>query len=269
MLRQVGVLKFDLGERHTDIVVKDVQIWTNNDTLKDEHQNDNVSIWSHSGRFMQYVDLNMLPLWLRPNVSSNNSTHICFTTSKATNAYFNSKLRDSRRGIVISFPSQDTATDSSGLWIFYRDEDSELNEDNFVKCFMLDLSRKNMIDTQIHDSIKNNSHMGRESSIDDILKKSQNRINSANNEVAKNVRINDRKLQFNETLSKLILGGLRLRGIPNTQSSFQRLYKMTFDASEFTHRNELKEMNRGQQPDIPFEELQETVETLLRLFTKS
>ncbi|CAB4256276.1 similar to Saccharomyces cerevisiae YOR060C SLD7 Protein with a role in chromosomal DNA replication [Maudiozyma barnettii] len=268
MLRQVGLLKFDLGERHADIVVRDVQIWIDRDMAQEEEHDNDTTIWSYSGRFIQYVDLNMLPLWLRPNISTNNDTYLCFTTSKATNAYFNSKLRDGRRGIVVSFPTQES-DDKSGLWIFYRDDaDDKFNEDRYVKCFMLDLTRKTLIDTQIQNSTKD-STMGRESSIDDILKKSQNRINSANNEVAKSVRINDRRLQFNETLSRLILGGLRLRGIPNTQSSFQRLYKMAFDASEFTYRRELKEISRGQQQEIPFEGLQETVEILLKLFTKS
>lgn len=84
----------------------------------------------------------------------------------------------------------------------------------------------------------------------------------------RNVHINDKRLQFNETLSKLILG-LRLRGISNSITDYQKLYKITFDAAEFTHRDELKRISMGSGEEVSFESLQETVETLLKLFTKS
>lgn len=269
MSRQVGVVKFDLGERHSDIIVKDIRIWTNsNKTTADEANNveQNFDIWSYSGRFLQYVDLWSLPLWLQPRWDHKieNSIFNCYTMSKATMAYFSAKLKDERRGIVIYFETH--SEDDSGIWIFFKNDTGDQ-----VQCYPLDFHKKKLIDDQIKtmSEAQDTTISRRDSGIDEILNKTKKRINITNKEVAKNIRINDKKLQFNETLSKLILGGLRLRGIPNTQSSFQRLYKMTFDASEFTYRDELKKLSKGVPAEIPFEALQETVEILLRLFTRS
>ena len=267
MSRQVGVVKFDLGEKHSDIVVKDIRIWTHySDTITTtvNGEQENGEIWSYNGRFLQYVDLWSLPLWLQPHSNEkSDSMFNCYTMSKATMAYFSTKLKDQRRGIVIYFETH--MEDDSGIWIFFKNDTGDQ-----VRCYPLDLHLKKLIDDQINELSNDHSSISRrDSEIDEILNKTKKRITITNKEVAKNLRINDKKLQFNETLSKLILGGLRLRGIPNTQSSFQRLYKMTFDASEFTYRDELKKMSKGLPADVTFESLQETVEILLRLFTKS
>lgn len=268
MSKQVGVVKFDLGENHSDVIVKDIRIWANSNNIRDDETNNDeqdIDIWSYSGRFLQYVDLWSLPLWLQPHRDSvSNNIFNCYTMSKVTMAYFNTKLKDERRGIVIYFETH--LEDDSGIWIFFKNDTGDQ-----VQCYPLDLHMKNLIDDQINEmsDIQDTTISRRDSEIDQILNKTKNRIDITNKEVAKNIRINDKKLQFNETLSKLILGGLRLRGIPNTQSSFQRLYKMTFDASEFTYRDELKKMSKGLPVEIPFEALQETVEILLRLFTRS
>ena len=248
-LRQAGTLKFDLGERHADVVIRDVQVW--------QESGGETPIWSGQGRFLQYVDMGALPVWLAPCTHAD-SIHVCYSVSRATQAYFNLKLRDPRRGIAVA-----VSGDCASLWLFYRESESARH----VRCYALTSSLKDKIDSAVREMGANAPD--RRTSIDDIVKKSQSKIKVAASRASKNIQINDRKLQFNETLSKLILGGLRLRGIPNTQTTFQRLYKMTFDAAEFAHRDELRLIARGQQTDVPFEQLQETVETLLHLFTKS
>ena len=72
MSRQVGVVKFDLGEKHPDIIVRDIRIWTHcSDITTSNDDNDDeqkaVEVWSYSGRFLQYVDLWSRPLWLQPH----------------------------------------------------------------------------------------------------------------------------------------------------------------------------------------------------------
>lgn len=249
MFCQVGLLVFDLGERHADIVIRDVQLWSK-DAVKDS---DSVSVVK--GRFLQYVALDMLPLWLE------SEELYCYTSSKITVSYFNSKLTNSKKGIVICTTNDNNfANVKNEFYVLYR-------IDNSVRCFRFNYDLKQRIDSMIHNERRDSSSKNK--NIDDIIRKSQIRLKVANTKVTKNVQINDKKLQFNETLSRLILGGLRLRGIPNTQVAFQKLYKMTFEAAEFTHRNDLQLLANGSTTEIPFETLQETVEILLKLFTKS
>lgn len=259
-LRQVGALRFDLGERHAEIVIRDVQVWA-------EESDGGVSgavQWEGSGRFLQYVDMGALPLWLAPQARAAGSVNTCFSSSRATSAYFNTKLRDPRRGIAVV-----VSGDCPALWLFFREDSGSRH----VRCCALTSALKDDIDSRLRRMGPEAGVPGPEqpprTSIDDIVRKSQSKIKVAASRASRNIQINDRKLQFNETLSRLILGGLRLRGIPNTQNQFQRLYKMTFDAAEFAHRDELRLIARGTQTDVPFEQLQETVEVLLRLFTRS
>ncbi|CCH58723.1 hypothetical protein TBLA_0A09380 [Henningerozyma blattae CBS 6284] len=93
--------------------------------------------------------------------------------------------------------------------------------------------------------------------------------------IQNNIVKRDRRIQFKETLSKLILSGLRLRGIPNSQPGFQKLFRTTYDSAEFAHRNDLKKLvsnnssKKTMDEYLSFETLQDTVETLLTLYTRS
>lgn len=254
MLRKASVLKIGLGGKNNDITLRDVQLWEDNET--------NEQLQFLKGQFIQYVNLQLLPIWLKDEKSGKN---ICYTTSSTTLAYFSSKLKYQNRGIVI-----EVTHNNKGL----------LNQYQYIILFRLgdtihymniDLTKKQSLDLQIEKLLKQDKALPntKHNSIDAIILQSKQKNNSNINKVIKNVQIGDKKLLFNETLSKLILGGLRLRGIPNSAPGFQKLYRMTFDASEFAHRFDLKLALKDETFQISFETMQETVETLLKLFTKS
>lgn len=244
MLRQVAVLKFELVSKNDNVVIRDVQLW------KDVESHEQ-TIRSLKGCFLQYVDYYKLPLW----ITGTGTVTTCLTGSSTTLAYFTSKLRRERRGIVIET--------IGGYAVLYKSE-------NTVQCLEIDLSVKSLLDSQIN-GLENSlvSASAKDNNIDVILRQSHQRQTHNNNKVMKNLQISEKKLQFNDTLSRLILGGLRLRGVPNSQFGFQKLYRMTFNAAEFAHRAQLQQQSTSNEPQVPFEELQATVETLLQLFTRS
>ncbi|CCF60484.1 hypothetical protein KAFR_0K01300 [Kazachstania africana CBS 2517] len=255
MLDKVAILSFNLGERRNSITIRDVQLWKD---VADRATRGAPK--KMKGKFMQYVDLAKLPIWVKDE-----SEMLCYSTSSTTVGYFTSKLKDENRGIVVNIAKNGNEDPSLEFAVIYRDVDT-------IKCFALDTRRKMMIDARISNIVKQQNTVN----FDDIIEQSHRRKIEASNKVQKSVQINDKRLQFNETLSRLILGGLRLRGIPNTQIGFQKLFKMTFQAAEFAHREELKTiaLSPGASPpsednNLLFERLQETVETLLTLFTRS
>ena len=239
------------------MIIRDVQLWGNM-TLR------RILNPEWSGHFIQYVDMGKLPFWIR---SKYMNTYRCYSTSGTTQAYFKSKLRNANRGIVIElFDKIDQQSKEPTYLIIFR-KNTELN------CLQVDLTIKHELDAQVsklkQEIGKTRASVSKEGSIDIIIRQAQQRKIGTKTKVYRNVHINDKRLHFNETLSKLILGGLRLRGILNVVPDFQKLYKITFDAAEFAHRDELKRISMGSGEEISFESLQETVETLLKLFTKS
>lgn len=265
MSYKVGVLSFSLGDNYKGIVIRDLQLWE----MENSHEaNDNQVPSQFKGHFIQYVSMHKLPLWCcsRPM--------ICYTSSSTTNSYLASKLKNSNRGLIIEAANRSSKESQPVNLVIYRTK-------NYINCSKINWSRKHYLDDKINESLQSKVlQNSKDNNIDKILRHSQQRILASNSKIAKNIKVNEKKLQFNETLSKLILGGLRLRGIPNTQPGFQKLYRMTFQAAEFTHRKELKALaylqthpeNSAAIPNsiqLPFEKVQETVETLLTLFTKS
>ncbi|CAI4064671.1 hypothetical protein SUVZ_08G1010 [Saccharomyces uvarum] len=257
MSQKLCTLNFVLSGKQGDLVIRDVQLWGDQLVVSNP-----VPEWK--GQFVQYVELGNLPLWVR---SKDISTYRCYSTSATTLAYFKTKLKNASRGIVIELSDKVDQRSQEPAYVILFRENTELN------CFQVDLTMKHEFDSQIsklkQEIGKTRASVSKEGSIDIIIQQSQQRKIGTKTKVYRNVQINDKRLQFNETLSKLILGGLRLRGIPNSTTDFQKLYKTTFDTAEYAHRDELKRISMGSGEDVPFESLQETVETLLRLFTKS
>lgn len=179
-----------------------------------------------TGICLSYVSLQKLPLW----IYSRDETlpWRCYTGSSKTWSYFNVKLKRLNRAMVAELHIPKSSSPLLGL--FYIDSDS-------IRCRLLSTKWKTKIDKLI----------------------------AAANTMKKPQSLAHKKTQFNDTLSKLILTGLRLRDIPNTSPGFSTLYKMTFQAAEFAHRDDVKKYNY----QMPFELIQQTVETLLKLFTKT
>lgn len=242
---QIATLKFNLGPKYENIVIRDVQLWEDVESYESP-------VRQLTGSFVQYVDLDKLPVW----VVGSGRVSSCLTSSATAVAYFTSKLRRDRRGIVVKT--------GDNFMILHREEDK-------VRCLMVDLTTKATIDSQI-DALEASQGIAapaKHDNIDVILRQSQQRKTVSDKKVLKSLHVSEKRLQFNETLSKLILGGLRLRGIPNSQFGFQKLFKMTFNAAEFSHRKQLQALTCNTGSEVPFEELQATVETLLELFTRS
>lgn len=252
MLEQNAMLKFTLGGKYDDIIVKDVQLWSQEVSLSSLPAGKSSETKQVEGRLLQYVDMNKLPIW----ATADTSYYVVFTWSSSTMSYFASKLKNENRGIVIDLACN-KGLNSDQLLVFYRRAKT-------IQCVKLNSAAKKKFDGQIASRTVQ-STTSKEGSIDSIVQQSQRQNHFKATTIRKNVQTSEKKIHFNETLSKLILSGLRLRGIPNTQSGFQKLYKMTFDAAEFAHREEVKHPA----VDLSFETLQETVEILLKLFCKS
>ncbi|QLL34889.1 hypothetical protein HG536_0H02640 [Torulaspora globosa] len=244
MLTQIATLRFTLGSNYDNIVIRDVQLWR-------EGRSCDQPVRHLTGTLLQYVDLDKLPVW----VTGSGTVATCFTASSTAVAYFTSKLRRERRGIVVQTGDE--------FLILHREKDQ-------VRCLEVDLVAKARIDSQINalEAAAAAPTAAKDDNIDVVLRQSQERKSFSNEKVLKKLHASEKRSQFNQTLSKLILGGLRLRGIPNSQSGFQKLYKMTFSAAEFSHRKQLQALAGNTGAEIPFEELQATVETLLELFTR-
>lgn len=179
-----------------------------------------------NGKCLSYVSLQKLPLWIYSR--DHTTPWRCYTGSSKTWSYFNVKLKRLNRAMVAELHVPKSSSPLLGL--FYIDSDS-------IRCRLLSTKWKTKIDKLI----------------------------AAASTVKKPQSLAHKKAQFNDTLSKLILTGLRLRDIPNSSAGFSNLYKMTFQAAEFAHRDDVKKYNY----QIPFELIQQTVETLLKLFTKT
>ncbi|CCE64336.1 hypothetical protein TPHA_0H01290 [Tetrapisispora phaffii CBS 4417] len=293
MFNKLAVLKLDLGHRHNDITLRDIQLW-NKSNLEQQHvdKKSQAKVITMNAKFLTYVDISCLPIWL---INDSNSSHdselYCFTTSNTSLSFFKSKLKYNNRGIVIEISKDKnnrnlSSRDNTNPLIF-SDHIVFYQANNFIQYFYLNIDRKTEIEYKINklEKLKSDTELvintvtkldeysklneDPRNKIDKILKKSyeQNRMNT--NKVMRSLQISDKRLQFNDTLSKVILGGLRLRGIPNTQIGFQKLYKITFEASEFALRDELTQLLHNKIQEISFEKLQETVEVLLNLFLKS
>ena len=306
-LQRLGTLEFTLLDSPSaTITIKDVQLWRrypNGGTNHPVTPSDGQPKWE--GQFHRYIDLQKLPLW----VCSGEDFSV-FSESATTVAYFNKKLRYETRGIVVCVTGKgkrstdenkvSTGTDKDDVFylLFFRQDsyvcattlqlDKKLEIDSMIKSLdnqvvkratdskeQIPFSTTRSIPTAEINITSFKSVNSKEKTIDKILKQSRTKRAQTSNKVKRNLMVNDRRLQFNETLSRLILSGLRLRGIPNTKGGFQKLYRMTFQSAEFAHRDALQAMmredyhNHGQATaTVSFEELQESVETLLRLFTK-
>ena len=314
-LQKLCTLEFSLLDTSsTTITIRDVQLWSRHSNEGANHthsiasSNDQQQIWE--GQFNRYIDLEKLPLWI-----CNGEDFSVFSESATTVAYFNKKLRYKTRGIVVCVNDKVkrlkdaknkvlTGTNKTGVLylLFFRQDSSvcattlqfekKLEIDSMIKSLNGHVvqrppnsNEQTPFNTKRRTSTSETNINSKETSIDKILKQSRTKRAQTSDKVRRNLMANDRRLQFNETLSRLILSGLRLRGIPNTKSGFQKLYRMTFQSAEFAHRDALQAMmredyhNRASDDDssghrgqavasVSFEELQESVETLLKLFTK-
>ncbi|AGO12677.1 AaceriADR203Cp [[Ashbya] aceris (nom. inval.)] len=225
------------------IVLRDVQLWQRRGTSAPRP----ASHAGLTGRLLQAISLDRLPAW-----AGRSNSYRCFSGSTTTRAFFAAKLlrrRHRARGLVVEL----APTRASKEYLVFH---KELGEDSHFRlcCFTLDLSRKHALDAVLKPVLP-------AARIDTLVLRSNARRRAAENR-QDTANTSDARQRFVARLSQCILGGLRLRAVP--QARYEKLYRAVFQASEFTFRDEL-----AAAADVPFEALQDCVETLLKLFTRS
>ncbi|CDO91760.1 unnamed protein product [Kluyveromyces dobzhanskii CBS 2104] len=257
------ILRLYVGHK---TVIRDVQLW------REVAENEGpIAVKNCLAEVVGIIDAEKLPFWV-----DKGRKHHCFTTSETSFNYFKAKLmrqRHRNRGMVCKVTgSQGSGKDQVEYFLFYRRLRTDLNAVFEIESTVIHLSTKRELDGKLLPLAAGN----RESppmddalapstatrSIEYILEKNKQQRILRSNSLNQQVLLNDQRRQFVSLLSQCILSGLRLRGVPQTQ--YEKLYKMTYKASEFAFRNELKQTN-----PIGFESIQDCVETLLRLFTKT
>lgn len=237
-----AVLSLTLGHGKEKVLIRDIELWDDNIST-----NSRETPLKWSGKYVSYVSIKKLPLWIYDREQL--KPWRCYSSCLKTCNYFNIKLKSLNRSMIAEIYNDSLDSDSqTRLVLFYIKNDS-------VMCKLLSLKLKSKIDKYITTS-----------SITNINRSTIPNTNN-NSKISKKPShsLLNKKVHFNDTLSKLILTGLRLRDIPNTSTGFTKLYKMTFQAAEFAHREDVKKYDY----QVPFELLQQTVEILLKLFTKT
>lgn len=250
-MSKVYILRLDLGN---GTKIKDVQVWDLNADKQQKEQ-------TFDCKILGSVDMKRLPLWVElPN------EYVCYSASSTTTSYFRSKLLQKQypdRGLVAEVLGESA---TSEYMIFYSEIIDVARPQ--IKTSKIDISIKRKLDNQLlqeETPRAQSAILSKDQSIDAIVAKKLLRRTQSTSRISKHVQMTDYKRKFVSTLSNCILSGLRLRGIPERQADFQQLYKMTYSTAEFAFRDELKEAKSP----IYFEQVQEAVELILKLFTKS
>ncbi|SCV03621.1 LAMI_0H09626g1_1 [Lachancea mirantina] len=239
-------LTIDVGN---GTLIRDVQLW---DMDGEEQRNGK----TYQCKVMGTIDMKRLPLWVRKG-----KEYTCFSHSNSTGSYFRSRLakrRHADRAVVLELPNEALGHE---LAVLYRTISHGLLS---VKCSALDFSMRQVLDRQLHDAWEVSTEGPRDRSIDAIVARKQRQRTASTIRVSTSMRVAEYKRQFSARLSGCILGALRLRGLEK-EPEFHQIYKMTFASAEFAFRRELSESR----DPVAFETIQETVETLMKLFTKS
>lgn len=181
-------------------------------------------------KYMCYVELEKLPMWAYGEL------YHCYTSSSTSLRFVQSKLKWVGRGILLRQLNKTGGTGNATLYCLTVVNAKELSastglqqepqsdDDKAVVCITL----------------RTNEHITQYIKDQKLKQKRQ-------------------LIQLDETITRLILNGLRLRDVPSDHPDYTKIYKMTFNATKFAIRT----YKEGLPPVV---QLQETVETLLTLF---
>ncbi|AMD22982.1 HHR213Cp [Eremothecium sinecaudum] len=251
-LVQKYILTLDVGH---EIVLRDVQLWEkcpDGSPVPDK-------VVKTSAVLIGSIDINKLPFWI-------GKTHQgrCYSNSSTTSAFFRSKLMRKRResrALLIEVSAVGTSKEYLIFYIHPRDQKTAN-----VAYFELDLALKRRLDAQMVDPKPLPLHSPNSTSpvthIDSIIRRTQLKRTESSVKLRTLALQRDFKRKFSSMLSQCILSGLRLRDVH--QRHYDELYKFTYEASEFAFRREIAELE-----EIGLEKIQDCVETLLKLFTRS
>ncbi|SCU85484.1 LAFA_0D15918g1_1 [Lachancea sp. 'fantastica'] len=242
----IASMKLDLGDQK---LVLNMELELKNPASDGSHKLHSES----TARVAAYVDRAKLPLWVLRG-----AVHVCLSESSTTAAFFRSKLlkkRHVRRGIVAAY--------EDGYCMFYACL-IEPNETLFeIQCVELDLvTVKQQLDLQL----PRNTMLDSGNALDHLVERKQRQQLRSRSRVSEHAQLADMRRQFLKTAASCIRSGLRLRGMPEGQPEFHTVYKTTLSTVEFAHRHDLTALPSSPQA-VSFETVQDTVETVLRLFT--
>ncbi|CAK9435431.1 uncharacterized protein LODBEIA_P01580 [Lodderomyces beijingensis] len=257
-------------------VYDDVQFWSG--------VAEKVTPFAKKLTFIAYVFYSRIPIYL---ISSPLFT--VYTGESATEGYFESKLvgrRESdsgqRLGLLTKIYSEGEEDDDDGVYVvFYHDKD--------VRSFVLDFSLLEPFEklTAGTSTTSNAFVVYTETApsqtpskiFDKVLQKKKLQEpapSTADGEKQSVSRPLSTPDQINRAVNKIILSGLRLRGLTlnqaasvNAKLKIKEIYQMTFKATLFSLRKYSTNIGKNgelERREIRITDLQETVEGLLHLF---
>lgn len=234
-----GTLSF----KWQNLTIRDLQIWNLDQEINDNVEANRLETKSNSDsnnnnnhiecKYMCYIELEKLPIWAYDQL------YHCYTTSNTSLRFIQSKLKWVGRGILLRQLNK---------------RGNGHNQPSMLYCLTIAAAK----DLKWEKDISNNQALnGDEKFVVCITLRTNDHIRN----YIEDQKLKHRKqlIQLDETITRLILNGLRLRDVPNDHVDYTKIYKITFNATKFAIRNYKEEIP-------PILKLQETVETLLTLF---
>lgn len=215
--------------------------------------------------FLSMVDYEKIPLYL---VSS--GPHNVYTEQKDTEAYFHSSGITEDAELAVLAKSADT--DADVYVVFYAD-----HAQGTIRCFSIDFSvleRVRQLETEVPDTNmlyapeKKGVVPKSNITIFDRVLESKNK-KSVPKAVPKAPSSSLSGPQLAQAVSKVVLSGLRLRGLSSSSRSkvaIREIYKMTHQAAMFALRKYNYDFNGSSGTEITLTVIQDIVETLLKAF---
>ncbi|KAI5951538.1 SLD7 [Candida jiufengensis] len=278
---------YDFGK-----TINDVQFWSKQSNYNSDEYIDNLSncLSSSSCEYFTYINYTKLPIYL-----INGHSFQIFTNDEDTESYFKQKVivtpdsnKEQDYGILAKIKNN-----SNKYLIFYFNKG-----DQTINCLILDLDtitkvQKLILDNDFDDNTfittkKSTRNTPDTNIFDKVLKQKQKNnpflrtTSSFNSPNSNNLSLSilSTQDQINNAINKLILSGLRIRGLSTNQAKsvneklkIKEIHQMTYKAAIFSLRkynnNLLDGTNKRlelEKPQIKFNDVQETIETLLHLF---
>lgn len=229
-----------------------------------------VEIWGENGeelalgndlmRLGRYVDYRAIPLYVMKYGCLN-----VFTRDRKTEEWFKENL------VTIAM----RLNDNVGLLYEYQNGYLLFYFQQQIKCMVIDLQILNDLDGCVQAKFPSQSRKVSSSNIKIFDKISEKRKSNPFIELhspQKDLSVLSNQNQVNLAVSKIILSGLRIRGLStnlnhsiNEKLTIKEIYQMTYKATLFSLRKYNYSFNQSDHP-ITVNELQEIVEKLLEIF---
>lgn len=244
---------FHLDSKSTEsasLILNDVQLWGS------EH-----SAFNGQFSFVSFVNVSLIPLYLISDAPCR-----VYTTSTDTTIFFQNHVA-SCIGSGIMF------VDTETYLVFYSDNDHN------IWCFKMDfgfLEKLQQLSFNSDTITTESTHDVFERVLSDKRRKKQSNkfmlSNTANPVTQLSTQHFTSNEQVSQAIGKLILSGLRLRGVttnspsPNDRVAVREIYQMTLKAAIFAVRKFSYNFQPHEKVDLTLDHLQDIVEHLLQVF---